>query len=97
MAKVKFDIEDSMLSPVMQHAVEHKWQTFWLPIVAPEGEVDMELVKRELYDLDLLAHNTSVVYDHVTGGKISKPLTLPAIVIAAYEDHVNNLLGDTEE
>lgn len=61
--------------------VETVWREFWLPIVAPNDVVDMEQVKKELFDFKTLMGNTARVYSYVTRGHISKPLTMPEAVI----------------
>lgn len=64
------------------------WKDFWEPIVAPEGKLDLEQVKKELYDYRQMMKNVSGVYEHVTGGKISKPNTHALHVISEYESTV---------
>lgn len=66
--------------------VERTWKTFWAGTVAPNGVVDLESVKRELFDYACLLDAVPKVYMHVTGGKVSKPTTLPDVVIAMADD-----------
>ncbi len=40
----------------------------------------------DLHDLRALVDNVTKIYDYMTGGKVSKPLTLPSVVIAIHED-----------
>ena len=60
---------------------EECWESFWKEIVCPDGKLDLEQVKKELHDFYTLIRNVSLVYDHITGGRISKPLTDPKVVI----------------
>lgn len=61
------------------------FRDFWAPIVAPNGVLDMDQVMRELYDFHVLMGNVSRVYDNLTFGRISKPLTDPDVVISVVE------------
>jgi len=66
---------------------EESWE-FWKPIVCNEdGSMNTEQVKKELHDFLFMIQNVPVVYDHITGGIISKPLTDPKAVIDQAEEH----------
>lgn len=66
---------------------EQDYENFWKEIVEnPDGSINMDQVKRELHDFGTLIKNTSIVYEHVTGGLISKPLTDPYAVISEADD-----------
>lgn len=73
---------------------EREWQEFWRDIVAPGGVVDIEQVKKELCDFSMLISFVPKVYDHVTGGQASKPLTLPSVICALHDDHVTELCDE---
>ena len=73
---------------VTEKEVQACWEEFWVLIVAPGGVLDVEQVKKELYDFRGLMDGAAKVYDHVTGGRISKVLTLPSVVIAVADDVV---------
>lgn len=60
---------------------ERDWQEFWASIVAPNGVLDLEQVKKELRDFHFMMTNTATVFDAVTEGRISKPMTLAREVI----------------
>jgi len=51
---------------------------FWVPIVVTNGYnknmVNMEQIKKELYDYYCVMQEVSKVYYHVTNGKFSKPI-----------------------
>jgi len=69
----------------MRH--EENYNSFWKEIVENEdGTVNMDQLKKELSDFSLLIRNVTKVYCDLTNGKISKPLTEPAVVIAVVED-----------
>lgn len=60
---------------------EQTWEEFWVPLVFPNGALDMDKLKRELHDFKTLMDNVSTVYDEVTGGRASKPMTNPRVVM----------------
>lgn len=70
---------------------------FWLDIVKPDGEWDHDQVWRELHDYRLLLHNVPLVYDHVTGGRVSKPNTVASDVIGESDDHFDRLRTEERE
>ena len=78
----------------MEKTVEENYQEFWKEIIEKDGIIDIEQIKKELYDFSTIIRNISIVYDHVTGGAISKPLTLPEIVIAIADEHYQELYTD---
>ena len=79
----------------MKNEVEERFEEWWASIVMPNGEWDLEQVKKELYDYSVLIRNVSEVYDHITGGRISKPFTKVEVVIAEADDLVNQLIRET--
>lgn len=40
----------------------------------------------DIQDLETVCHNLSIVYEHFTQGRVSKPMTLPKVVIAIADD-----------
>ncbi len=71
------------------------WDEFWKEIcVLPDGTLDLEAIQRELSDYRTLLAFTPRIYDSVTGGMVSKPLTWPSVVISLADDHVNRLVED---
>jgi len=74
--------------------VEKLFKEWWALIVMPNGEWDLEQVKKELYDYAILMGNVSEVYDHITGGAISKPNTKPEVVIAVADDLVTQMIEE---
>ena len=73
---------------------ERQWVEFWAPICAPNGSLDLEQVKRELSDYSMLLSYVPRVYDHATGGAVSKPNTTPAAVCSVIDDHIQDLVED---
>jgi predicted phosphohydrolase len=60
--------------------VEKVYEDFWRDILEKDGILDMQQLKKELFDFWNVMQNVPKVYDHVTGGKVSKILTDPKVV-----------------
>lgn len=70
---------------------EKKFEEDWKDLVCyPDGMLDKDKVMRELSDYSFLLESVPKVYCHITGGKISKPNTLPGVVIAEADDSYSN-------
>jgi len=73
------------------------WE-FWKPVVCDDqGNLDVEKVKNELHDYGILLKQIPQVYDHVSGGMISNPFTLPFEVCNAADKHYEELHREEEE
>ena len=70
---------------------EETYNSFWKEIVEKDGVLDLDQVKRELHDYHRMLGEVPKVYDHVTGGRISKPNTPASAVIAEHDDEVTRL------
>lgn len=85
---------------IPEMTTEECWEQFWKEIVFPGGKLDLEQIKKELHDFHTLIDNVSLVYDHITCGRISKPLTDPKIVIdeaeSIYQDGLRLAQKDWE-
>jgi len=69
---------------------------FWCNIVYPDGATPEE-IQNELMDYHTILGEVSKVYDHVTGGMISKQNTLAREVIAMADEYYQKLYeGDDE-
>lgn len=59
----------------------------WAPLDEGESKPLAQRIRDEGHDFQMLADHCSHIYDHVTHGRISKPTTLPKVVIAE-ADHL---------
>ena len=66
--------------------VEECWNNFWEDIIVKDGNLDLDQIKKELYDYHLLLENTRKLYFELTNGAISKPLTEPSVIINLVEE-----------
>lgn len=65
---------------------------FWKKIVCnPDGSLNETQVRKELHDFYIAMQCVPKVYDHITGGTISKILTDPKHVIDAAEENYGEL------
>jgi hypothetical protein len=73
---------------------------FWSGQVYPEGAT-AEQVQAELTDYRTFMHETAIVYDNITNGRISKVNTLASVVISVaeecYQDDLQQALADERE
>lgn len=75
------------LKPDVQAEVDKEFTRLWKSLIINEdGTVNLEAVKRELYDYSCLMDNANKVYIHVTDGAIGKTNTLASTVIAVADD-----------
>ena len=72
------------------------WE-FWKELVCDEnGNVDVEQLKKELYDYSCLMSQVPIVYEHVTGGRLSKPNYSASVVTNSADEHFQGLIEDWE-
>lgn len=71
---------------------------FWAELVTDEhGNLVFDAIARELHDYRTLLKNVPQVYDHVTGGKVTKPMTDPEVVKSLFDDYVQEHVDDAVE
>jgi|SRR6478736_5589737 len=68
---------------------EQTWVDYWQDICSDECGLLLDQIKRELHDYKTLLKNVPLVYDEITGGRISKPNTDPVHVIQAVNDRID--------
>ncbi len=76
----------------MYNTVEENFEQNWKDIlILPDGTLDVEQLKKELHDFSLMIHTIPLVYEHITGGKLSKHLYHAETVIASADEHYEQL------
>jgi predicted HAD superfamily Cof-like phosphohydrolase len=76
---------------------EKTWKEFWEPLVTTEdGQLNLDQIKRELHDARVFMSEGCKVYDHITGGRISK-ITTDASVVCAVADDYSDECFDEED
>ena len=72
--------------------IEKVWENFWKEIVCrPDGEIDIDQLKLELFDYYVIFSEVSKVYDELTGSRISKPNTYAYEVISRANEYMEEL------
>lgn len=69
---------------------------FWCNWVYPE-RATAEQVQNELEDYHVILDNVCIVYDHITGGRISKANTLAHEVTSVADDYYRDLYEEEVE
>jgi len=72
-----------------------RYETFWKRVVEnPDGSLNKIQVIKELSDFLGVIDNVPLVYDHVTGGSVSKPNTYAYEVNALHDQYIQDRLED---
>jgi hypothetical protein len=79
------------------NSIDSVYEYFWKPIVEPDGVMDFEQVKKELFDFYHAIHNVSIVYEHITCGHVSKINAPARYVISFYDDCVSDLIKEARK
>lgn len=77
--------------------VEAVFDQHWRDIIMPDGEWDLEQVKKELYDYTQFMEETSKVYDHITMGRFSKVNTSAEVIIEDVDNAINEFIREAIE
>lgn len=77
----------------MSDKVEEVWQEFWKDIVCDEsGNINLEQLKKELYDYSIVLDEVPRVYCEITGNLLSKPFYSAEVVLSAFMDNLPNMI-----
>lgn len=73
--------------------IEENWESFWKGIVCnPDGSINQEKVKKELYDFSYIMDQVPKVYCHITGDILSKLMYPAETVISVADEHFQKVL-----
>lgn len=81
----------------MSDEVEKVWREFWEPIVIKDSQLDLEQIKKELYDFYCAMQEVPRVYCHITGNNLSKITYKAEVVIDAADDHYAGIYEGIDE
>lgn len=73
---------------------EITYDSDWKQIIEEGGVFNVDQIKRELHDFSFLMEQASKVYDHVTGGKLSKTTYTAQTVTTEADDYLNTLCDE---
>lgn len=83
----------------MRSKYKETYDSFWKDIVEkPNGELDINKVKKELADYKTMLEEVPAVYEEIAG--LSKPLTRSDVIITALYDrfiHKEDAISDLEQ
>lgn len=85
---------DRLTDEEQRAEIDAVYDEFWRELVEERGELKLSRIKAELFDYRNLLHEVALVYETVTGGRISKPNTSASAVLAEYEDHQDRLFEE---
>jgi hypothetical protein len=74
--------------------VDNYWAEIIQSVTEEDGVTKAEAVRRELIDYHMVMEFAAIVYDHATGGRVSKLNTLPQAVCAVIDDYVNEIVAE---
>ena len=74
-----------------QATVNSVYNDFWKPILFNNEMIDVDQLKKELYDFWVMMQEVPKVYDHVTGGQVSKPLTHADVVNSLADEYYDKI------
>lgn len=78
--------------------VNEVWEKFWRPLVYTEsGELDLEQIKKELFDFHFLIENMPKFIEHATGGACSNPMVHLSVLESLHDDYVTTLVDEAYE
>lgn len=74
---------------------EKAWKETWQPLLyTTDGELDEQKIENEMHDLVFVLHQVSEVYEHITGGKLSKEMYFASTIIAEHEKQIEQAVGE---
>lgn len=77
---------------------EQVYEDFWKELVAnPDGTLNVDAVKRELFDWYFAMGEVAEVYCHITDGALSKPNYYASGVISVADEYVDRLIAEALE
>jgi hypothetical protein len=74
---------------------EQTYTRFWQHLVEnPDGSLNRDAVQRELADYQFLIGQVPIVYDEVTGGRVSDPRAMGHAVISIFQERLQQTLDE---
>lgn len=74
---------------------EKTYNDFWKDLVEDDnGSLNRDKVMRELADYHNVMQQVSLVYDDITGGRISKPNTMAFEVIGVAQERIDEIVNE---
>lgn len=83
-----------MMSGDRDEATDRDVEEHWLPLLKTNGQWDEQKIRNELHDLVFVLNQVSALYDHVSNGKLSKPMYYADVIKTEFDDAVNDAVKD---
>lgn len=78
---------------VRKEDIEAEWEKLWKDIVTnPDGSINIEQLKKELYDFSYVMEQVPKVYCHITGDSLSKIMYPAETVIRVADDYTSEIV-----
>jgi hypothetical protein len=79
-------------------SVEEIWESFWKPIVTtPDGQINLDQLKKELADFSFVMDEVPKVYCHITGSRMSYITYYAEDVIRVADDYAQECYREDRE
>lgn len=83
-----------MTKEAAEQSVECDLDENWLPLLKTDGQWDEQKIRNELHDLVFIYHQVDEVYEHITNGKLSKPMYYADVIKQQFDEAINDAVKD---
>lgn len=86
----------------MEDEINKIWEEFWVPILYPDNQFDIEQLKKELADYYKTINSTTYIYNQITKGIASNHTTSVIDIMNIHDklweekNATGDMLGDSE-
>ena len=70
------------------------WVETWRPLLFTDGELDEQKIANEMHDLVFVLRQVSEVYEHITGGALSKEMYFADTIIAKHNEQIEKAVDE---
>lgn len=74
--------------------MEYGWEGLWKKILTQDGRINLNQLKKELFDYSFLIQEAARVYHYVSGGRVFKPSQTSDEVIAAFNEYFKDKVNE---
>ena len=74
-----------------------EYEKTWKELIEVDGEINLDQVKRELFDYANLIAMATQVYFYATGGKTGNVRTMPERMVELIEERVQELIEEAQK
>ena len=70
------------------------WKETWRPLLFTDGELDEKKIQNEMHDLVFVLRQVGEVYEHITGGRLSKETYFASTIIQEHDQQIMNAVNE---